>query len=179
MYIHFIHIYTWIDAESGIHYFNLCNLIIRNLHHNFNTYYKEFLWGLKENDCREEKPLRPSCRHLLGLPYVYVFVRMHVCMCVLCFLPLIPHGLPSWTHSFCQVKALELLRTWLEGSKRSDGQENVMKCFSEISDVVAKQALPRRGEGGSNGEVVDSSHLGEVKKNAKSDQSFSLTDSGN
>lgn len=35
MYIHFIHIYNCIDAESGTHYFNLCNLIIRNLNHNF------------------------------------------------------------------------------------------------------------------------------------------------
>lgn len=70
MYIHFIHIYTWIDAESGIHYFNLCNLIIRNLNHNFNTYYKEFLLGLKENDGREEKPLRRSCRHLPPLQSV-------------------------------------------------------------------------------------------------------------
>lgn len=71
MYIHFIHIYTWIDAESGIHYFNLCNLIIRNLNHNFNTYYKEFLLGLKENDGREEKPLRPSCSHLFPLQSVW------------------------------------------------------------------------------------------------------------
>lgn len=152
MYIHFIHIYTWIDTESGIHYFNLCNLIIRNLNHNFNTYYKEFLLGLKENDGREEKPLRPSCSHLflLHFPLQYVWVSLPI-----------SHPIPCWTHigSFIQPPALTVLRLerrekWWAGQ------------FQGIHGNKSLRFLPNQSShgGGRNGQVVASSHLVEVKK---------------
>ena len=152
MYIHFIHIYTWIDAESGIHYFNLCNLIIRNLNHNFNTYYKEFLLGLKENDGREEKPLRASCSRLLVLHFL-----LQKCGSPALF-PV--SYLPAHISTPMLSSQRSLYHDW-RGEK-----EACAGWSGEIHVNKSLMARPAQGShgGSGNGLVVASGHLGEVKK---------------